>query len=1141
MNIIKHIKVYPLKKLYSLLTWTLFAFLLVSGNSLNATHIVGGDITYKCLGFGDYEVTLTVRRDCQNGEEPFDNTAHVGIFDGYGNLLPWFGTGGMIQIQNPTVDTIDTSLDQGCSFLGNPVCVEEATYVGVVNLPKRESGYYFAYQRCCKNVTVDNIVDPLNTGSTFFVRLLEESMGEECNSSPTFNDWPSVYICANQTLVFDHSASDPEGDSLVYKLFNPFTGATFDNPQPVPPAGPPYVPAEYQAPYSFDDPMGGTPLTIDPNTGVLTALPNTIGQWLIGVAVEEYRDGELTTTVRRNFEYNTRICTEGPMAAFDVPSNPFCEGLEISVVNNSTDADSYEWTVNPSEDVLFDANAVNPTFTFPGNGVYIVGLEAFRDIDGCSTVVFDTVGVYDSNLEASFETSIESCATDSTTILLNSTSTDPDYEIVSWEWVITSDGFNTSATGEMVSVVVPQNDNVSITLVATSENGCTASVTQEVDADPLDLELTASPMMICQGDTIAVLVNPNCDLTYSISPLDYVIFDDEEDPCVISIAPLSTTNYTIIVTDGICTDSAVFMADVIDKADLSIALDSVSCDGTVKLWVNGGLEGNQFVWSNDPLFENVIGDMTDTLNYTMVDQNETIYVQVKEGTGCSNVATFDISNQTIEISYPESFVACTNSLEEIVVTNENPDHEITITWDENDIIESTTDSSVIILVEDANLETTITFIVTNQFGCTESGSIEITAEQQPELSFNAEVTCGSLEMCFNNSTTPTGSSYMWDFGVEGTEDDVSTEENPCYTYEEPGVYSVTLTIAGGPCDGTQLVQEIEVPVIPEIEIDNGDVFLCFGNNVLLTTTTNTEGTIEWTDSEGSIGEGLTIIYVGDASSQVVATITDEFGCSASDTIEVEVYIYDLTVNNPDIACVDEEITITVTNNTPGNDFSYDWEPQDCIVSGEGTNTVVVTASDTKEFSVFVTNGDNNCDTLITFVQEISVIDKSVVADPSEPYQCNEIEVFVTPDNDNCMYVWNTGETGSSITDTILQESTYTVTITDENGCTDVESLTVPVILPNCDETDVFIPNAFSPNNDGVNDIFIPRSNFIKEVNFIVYNRWGETVFETTQLNTGWDGTYNGDELAPDVYAYSLVVTCSNGEVYITRGNVTLLK
>src|SRR6056300_549843 len=136
MNIIKHIKVYPLKKLYSLLTWTLFAFLLVSGNSLNATHIVGGDITYKCLGFGDYEVTLTVVRDCQNGEEPFDNTAHVGIFDGYGNLLPWFGTGGMIQIQNPTVDTIDTSLDQGCSFLGNPVCVEEATYVGVVNLPK---------------------------------------------------------------------------------------------------------------------------------------------------------------------------------------------------------------------------------------------------------------------------------------------------------------------------------------------------------------------------------------------------------------------------------------------------------------------------------------------------------------------------------------------------------------------------------------------------------------------------------------------------------------------------------------------------------------------------------------------------------------------------------------------------------------------------------------------------------------------------------------------------------------------------------------------------------------------------------------------------------------------------------------------
>lgn len=1141
MNSINYIKLYPLKKLYSLLTWTLFALFFISGNSLNATHIVGGDITYRCLGFGDYEITLTVRRDCQNGDEPFDNTAHVGIFDGYGNLLPWFGTGGMVQIQNPTIDTIDTSLDQGCNFLGNPVCVEEATYVGVVNLPKRQSGYHFAYQRCCKNVTLDNIVDPLNTGSTFYVRLLEESMGTECNSSPTFNEWPDVYICANQTLVFDHSATDPEGDSLAYKLFNPFSGATFDNPQPVPPAGPPYVETQFQAPYSFDDPMGGTPLTINAETGVITALPNAIGQWLIGVSVEEYRNGVLTTTVRRNFEYNTRICTEGPVAAFEVPSNPFCEGLEFTVVNNSTDADSYEWTVSPSLGVTFDANAVNPTFTFPENGSYVIGLEAFRDVDGCSTVVFDTVGVYDSNLAASFDTSISSCAADSTTLLLTSTSTDPDYNIVSWDWLITTEGFSTMVTGESATAVVPQNDNITITLVATSENGCTATITQEFDADPLDLELTATPMMICQGDTVAVLVNPNCDLTYTITPLDYVIFDNEDDPCVISIAPLSTTNYTIVVTDGICTDSAVFMADVINKSDLSIAEDSISCDGTVKLWVNGVLEGNQFLWSTDPDFNNIIGDMTDTLNYTMVDFTETIYVQVKEGTGCSDIVSYDIFNQTVDITYPESFVACTGNLEEIVVVNNNPDHEITIVWGENEIIQSTTDTSVIILVDDAELMTTITFTATNQFGCSEDGSIEITAEQQPELSFTAEVTCGSLEMCFNNTTTPAGGSYMWDFGVEGTEDDVSTEESPCFTYSEPGLYNVTLSIVGGPCDGVEFVQEIEVPVIPEIEIDNGDVFLCFGNHVILTTTTNTTGTIEWTDNTGVIGEGPTLEYVGNATSNVVATITDEFGCTASDEINVEVYIYDLSIDKPDIACVDEEVTITLTNNTAGEDFSYDWEPQECIISGEGTTTVIVSASDTKDFSVMVSNGDNECDTLITFTLDISVIDKMLIADPAEPYQCNEIEVFVTPDNDNCTYLWENGETGSSVIDTILQDTTYSVTITDENGCTDVETLTVPVILPNCDESDVFIPNAFSPNNDGVNDVFIPRSNFIKEVNFIVYSRWGETVFETTQLNTGWDGTFNGDELAPDVYAYSLIVTCSNGEIYKTRGNVTLLK
>ena len=120
-------------------------------------------------------------------------------------------------------------------------------------------------------------------------------------------------------------------------------------------------------------------------------------------------------------------------------------------------------------------------------------------------------------------------------------------------------------------------------------------------------------------------------------------------------------------------------------------------------------------------------------------------------------------------------------------------------------------------------------------------------------------------------------------------------------------------------------------------------------------------------------------------------------------------------------------------------------------------------------------------------------------------------------------------------------TTYVVVVTDINGCTAVDNVTVTVRTAKCDETDVFIPNAFTPNNDGNNDIFRVRSNFIDELELIIYNRWGQEVFRTTDKNGGWDGTFNGQELAPDAYAYYLSVLCINAETYKKKGNVSLLR
>jgi len=123
----------------------------------------------------------------------------------------------------------------------------------------------------------------------------------------------------------------------------------------------------------------------------------------------------------------------------------------------------------------------------------------------------------------------------------------------------------------------------------------------------------------------------------------------------------------------------------------------------------------------------------------------------------------------------------------------------------------------------------------------------------------------------------------------------------------------------------------------------------------------------------------------------------------------------------------------------------------------------------------------------------------------------------------------------------LETTQYTVTVTDEFGCIGTDEVTVTVRNARCDETDVYLPNAFTPNGDGINDLFIVRSNFMEEMVFIIYNRWGQEIFKTTDINQGWDGTFNGIPLPPDSYAYYIWALCVNAEEYRKTGNVTLIR
>jgi hypothetical protein len=266
-------------------------------NEIFASHIVGGDLTYRCLGNNNYEIRLTMRRDCFLGDEDaqFDNPASIGFFDGIsGDALTFVGLNGQILIPFNEDDTLNQIFISDCTITGNDVCVHQTTYVDTVQLPLRPAGYMMAYQRCCRNASLNNVVEPLNTGMTITALLTNEAQ-QACNSSPDLGPYPPIYICVNDSIEYDFSAVDADGDSLAYCLFTPNAGGSQLINKPQPPPQPPYDTINWVSPpYGLDNLMGGSPLRIDPHTGIITGRPNTIGQFLVGVCITSYKNGVMS-------------------------------------------------------------------------------------------------------------------------------------------------------------------------------------------------------------------------------------------------------------------------------------------------------------------------------------------------------------------------------------------------------------------------------------------------------------------------------------------------------------------------------------------------------------------------------------------------------------------------------------------------------------------------------------------------------------------------------------------------------------------------------------------------------------------------------------------------------------------------------
>ncbi len=828
-------------KLLIVIGITLFLVFNIGNNNLHASHIVGGEMTYRCLGkFGSIirlEVRLTLRRDCLLGspEAEFDNPANIGIFDSEGNILRELGRFGVFEMKLRNDDTLNEILKTECDVIGGDVCVHTTTYVERIDLPFKKGGYLLAYQRCCRNMSISNIMTPELVGATYTVRITEEALNV-CNSSPRFLDWPPIYICSDRAVTFNHAVTDVDGDSIVYSLCAPYVGADTANSKPSIPKAP-FTTVVYRPPFSLFNLIGGSPaLEIERKTGVITGqpMPNIVGQYLIGVCVNEYRNGKLLSQVRRDFQYNVRICTTNPVANFSADKDNICdEDRLVTFTNKSINSQEYRWFFNYPTNT-FTSQDTNPKFLFPKSGIYNVLLVTKRD-KGCIDSSMQAIYVYDSTLlGARFDFNISSCD-DSIKLNFSDKSFDSLRQLNNWNWEITLNGKRYISTKRNPDFIIPDTGEARIRLVVTSVGGCKDTLSKLVSLNRLKPGFPETGLPICIGDSTKIISSPDKRFKYEWTPATDITCTDCPDPIVF---PKKNTVYRVKISDGLCSAEDSVLIKVSDLLDIDIAGDKVICSDSVVLNAIGGVEST-IQWSSNNDFSNIIQSGSFVLN-TSVNKTGKFFVRGKSNSNCPGLDSITISNEKVQVDFTgNNYRFCEQDTFTVSINNRDPNHQLIYTWSPSDKIILGQGSATIKALSDSCESFKFKITAKNQFNCSADAEVNVELVCKPNVDFNFNKNCDNTFVSFIN--TSANGIYMWDFGDNTT----STEKNPIHDFGRAGKYKVTLKI-DAECDN-EITKFIDVGFIP-VQL-NDTILSCFGQPVPLNPSPDLSYKYEWSPPE----------------------------------------------------------------------------------------------------------------------------------------------------------------------------------------------------------------------------------------------------------------------------------------------------
>lgn len=1027
-------------------------FVCLLHGSSKASHVMGGDLNYRYLGGNNYEITYIMYRNCFNPNPTavYPNPAIVDIRNASGTLIM------QVSIPFPGSDTIPKDTTNPCRIVPSNVCVEVAQYKATVNLPPSAGGYFLFAQEYSRNAAILNVTSPGSTGFTVYTHIPDTSKAKN-NSSPVFINTPPTFICVNKPIDWDFAATDADGDSLVYKLCTPYKGGTYTFPgvktpftyTPFTGGVPTMTPIGWKAPYSLANLMGGVPVTINSNTGFLTGIPNTLGLFVIGVCVEEYRNGVLINSIIKDFQYGVIDCIQPDaeiLAAFGYIWDCSDTGISVSFPNTSTNATNYFWNFGDTLTFADTSLLKNPSYSYADTGIYPVYLVVEKGTECADTAYVDVYIFLD--IYARFNFTPVNC-TKIDIQFIDSSYTQDGSIITRWGWDF-GDGVKSSLQNPVHAYA--DTGTYTVTLTVRSNEGCTNtfSKTVTIKSNPAAAALAGKDdTVVCSGSSILLGGSPTASggkipYTYNWNPSTFLNNISLPNP---TCTPTTNASYILTITDSFgCQAKDTINITLIPSPTANVGTndtvcfaDSIIIGGTPT--GSGGTAPLTYFWTpatqlNDTSLANPTAYPTSNITY---------YLIVTDKNNCS-----DLDSLRLIVHLPfnvDAGVDTTECSQTPVSLGGSPTASgssgFSYNWTPIDSLSNPSSANPI-----ANPTDTTTYIVsvTDVNNCTYTDTIILTIKPKPNADAGLDVTMCIGDSTFFNGTG--GGTYVWTPATYLSDPNIPNPE--C----EPNIitsldYILTVTNIYNCIDEDTITVSVGTSISAKAGPDKN---ICLTDSVQLTVSGG--NWYEWTPALGLSDSSIAnpIAFPNDTTTYFIYATSDT--CTARDTITVFVNPLPIaSVGTSDTICINTDFILGGSPTASGahSPYSYTWTPSTYLNDPSLANPTA--RPDTTTTYIVMISDVNNCMDIDT--QTITISNPVIVNVQLDTAVCLGQSVQVGGVNivlggiPPFTYLWSpaSGLSNSTISNPIATSNSttdYILQVTDSFGCQDFDTTNINI-------------------------------------------------------------------------------------------------